>query len=408
MNNYKRKEILISGAGIGGPALAYWLSRHNYMVTIVEKAPAVRTGGYRIDIRGTAVSVIRQMGLLHKIKEEATDMLGSSIVNRDGKRIVNMDDPNLFGMREGDDIEIMRGDLVNILYNITKEDTTYLFNDSIAAINENADGVTVTFKSGAVKNYDLVVAADGLHSKVRKLVFGEEQAFIKNMGASICIFTMSNQFNIDRWELTYHAAGKIINVYSTHNGAEAKVFMMYRSGFETQRYHSIQQQKEAVAQQFNNAGWKADVILQGMYQAKDFYFDILGQVQMNELHKGRVVLLGDAGYCPSPASGQGSSMALVGAYVLAGELAAAGDDYRRGFMNYQEQMKTYVAANQQLGIEVLKEMVPASARQVWFQNRMLRLILALPWREKLIRGMLKKVQKSVTSAANGIRLKAYS
>ncbi|MEO7049702.1 MAG: FAD-dependent oxidoreductase, partial [Ferruginibacter sp.] len=149
------KNILISGAGVGGPALAYWLHRYNYNVTIVEKASAVRKGGYRIDIRGAAVTVVDQMGLLEAIRENATAMLGSSFVNRNGKRTINLDNPDLFGMREKQDVEIMRGDLVDILYRSTKEYTSYVFDESITGISHIVNGVEVTFQNGITKTYDL-------------------------------------------------------------------------------------------------------------------------------------------------------------------------------------------------------------------------------------------------------------
>lgn len=401
------QHILISGGGIAGPALAYWLHQYGFKVTIVEKALAIRKGGYRVDIRGAGVQVVEKMGLLDEVRQHSTTLGGSSMIDNSGKRIVNLDDPDIFGMRQAGDAEIMRGDLVNILYEATKTFTDYIFDDQIEEISQNATGVEAIFKSGAQHKFDFVVAADGLHSGLRNIVFPKQDILIRNLGACLCTFTMPNIFDLKHWELAYQGAGKLLNVYSLAENEDAKVFMLFTVNEQIDDYRNSITQKKIITEKFSGDGWKAKEILEAMHQAPDFYFDTISQVHMNTLSTERVVLIGDAGYCPSPASGQGSSMALVGAYILAGELATAREDYRFAFSAYEREMLPYISVNQELGVQILKEMIPKSKIQVWFQTRILSLILKLPWREQLFRSMLKKVQGNVNRAANAIRLKSY-
>lgn len=407
MAHLQNKSILISGAGIAGQALAYWLHQYGFKVTVVEKAAGIRNAGYRVDIRGAAVKVAAKMGILDDIKQAATAMRGSTLVNSKGKRLVDLADPNIFGMREAGDVEIMRGDLTDLLYQATKNNIEYLFNDAVTGIYQATKNVNVIFKNTEPRTFDLVVGADGLHSAVRNVVFGREHSFIKDMGYYAAIFTMSGSFDLDAWEIAYPAAGKIINVYSTGKNKPAKVFLMFAATTLQYHHQDIQQQKNIVANHFHGEGWRVPEIVEAMHTAGDFYFDSISQVHMERLHRDRVVLLGDAGYCASPASGQGTSLALVGAYVLAGELAAAQGDHHQGFGSYERHMRPFIQKNQQLGITVLKEMVPASKRQILFQAFIMRLMLRLPGREKLFKSMLKETQRAVNEAANEVVLKDY-
>ncbi|WP_183576651.1 FAD-dependent monooxygenase [Mucilaginibacter sp. X5P1] len=404
----QNKNILISGASIAGPALAWWLNKYDFNVTIVEKAPALREGGYRVDIRGAAADIVERMGLMSDIRKVGTALKGSSLVNKKGKTILELDDPNIFGMRQENDAEIMRGNLANILYQATHHNTEYIFNDSITGIFQTGKDVTVTFKNAAPRNFDLVVGADGLHSNVRNIAFGGDHSFVKDLDYYVSICTIPNYFKLDHWEISYPSAGKLINVYSTHRQQEAKAFFMFASPPIKYNYHDIAQQKNILVTHFRDAGWETEKLMQQMHSADDFYFDSVSQVHMDSLSKSRVVLLGDAGYCPSPASGQGTSMALVGAYVLAGELAAANSDHFTAFLKYEWEMKGFIRKNQQLGLSVLKEMIPKSKMQVWFQNTMLRLLTHSPWKNRVLKGILGKIQSDVEDAANAIELKDYA
>ena len=406
-NDIYSKNILISGASIAGPALAWWLNQYGFNVTVVEKAPELRKGGYRIDLRGVATDVAQRMDILNQVKELNTAMRGSSMINAEGKRYADLNDPNIFGMRQDTDVEIMRGELSGILYAETKDETEYIFDNSITALTQTDECVTVTFKHGEQRDFDLVVAADGLRSNVRGLAFDQEKASIDHLGYFISVFSIPNDYNLDHWELNYPAVDKIVNIYSTGKNREAKVLLMFAAPNTNYDHRDIAQQKQMVIDQFKNEGPAISNILEAIHDTPDFYFDAISQVKAESLSNGRVVLLGDAGYCPSPASGQGSSLAMVGAYVLAGELAASFGNHETAFANYESQMRWFVKANQQLGLTVLKDMVPKSKKQLWLQTVMLRLMLKLPGKEKLLRGFLKEMQRSVDEAANAIELKNY-
>ena len=402
----ENKNILISGASIAGPALAFWLNKYGFNVTIVEKTAVLREGGYRVDVRGAAVDVAGRMGLMNKIRESATAMRGSSFINSSGKRLVSMADPDMFGMRQPNDAEIMRGDLSNILYEATKNDVTYIFNDSIADIVQTADDVHVTFKSGRLGTFDLIVGADGLHSSVRNLAFGDSKNFIQNFGYYFAIFSIPNFFGLDHWELSYMAESRVMNVFSTGDNNEAKALFMFACDTSNYNYRDIETQKKALYARYKDDGGEVSKVMNCLAGTSDFYFDSISQVHIDSLSRGRVVLLGDAGYCPSPATGQGTSLALVGAYTLAGELAAASGNYELAFSRYEKNMGGFIAKNQEL-IKGMEQMFPKSKRQVWLQTNAMRLMLRLPWKEKILKGMFKKAQQKVDGAANSIVLKDY-
>lgn len=195
----------------------------------------------------------------------------------------------------------------------------------------------------------MVVAANGLRSNVRKLVFGAHPDFVHHLNYYLAVFTIPNYRNLDHWELSYPALNKIVNIYSTHETGEAKALFMFASPLINYNYKDVEQQKQILLNHFKNEGQEVSTVLGFLDEAHDFYFDSISQVHMEKLHKGRVVLLGDAGYCPSPASGQGTSVALIGAYVLAGELAQASGNYQIAFEAYQKEMQTFIEMNQQLG-----------------------------------------------------------
>ncbi|MCX5377355.1 FAD-dependent monooxygenase [Streptomyces sp. NBC_00091] len=402
MEQVQNKRVLVSGASIAGTTLAYWLLRHGFEPTVVERAPAHREGGYKIDVRGAALEVVKRMGVMEEIRRERTDVQGGSIVTATGKRVASMDG-DTFGGREGEDAEILRGDLGRILYDLTKGEVEYLFDNSVVSLEEGPDGVEVLLESGERRVFDLVVGADGLHSHTRALAFGPEERFVHDLGYYVSIYSVPNHLDLDRWELTYVSPNRTALTYSTAKDTGAKAMFLFASGpLEYDRRDPVAQ-KRLLAEAYAGEGWEVPRLLEAVGDAPDFYFDSLSQVRMDRWSKGRTVLVGDAAYCASPASGQGTSLALVGGYVLAGELAAALGGYEAAFVAYESAMRPFVEANQKLGPANVKHMVMRTKGQVWVQLKMLALMNRLPGKEK----MMAKVLEPIHRAANAITLKEY-
>ncbi|MER6951842.1 FAD-dependent monooxygenase [Nonomuraea sp. NPDC000554] len=387
----KNINVLISGASVAGPALAYWLHRHGFTPTIVERAPALRDGGYAVDFRGEAhLSILRRMGVLADLERARTGMGAMSYVNSAGKPQATMPADLFAG-----DIEILRGDLARVLYDATKEHTEYIFGDSITSLTEDADGVTVTFERTPPRRFDLVIGADGLHSNTRRLTFGPEERFVKHLGLYCAIFTTGNHLGLDHTGHAYRTAGKLVAMYSAHHNTQAKAVFYFASPPLDLDRRDVPQQQAVLAEQFTGNGWQSDRLLRDMRHAPDFYFDTVAQVRMDTWARGRVALVGDAASCPSSLSGMGSGLALVGAYVLAGELAAARGDHRVAFARYEQEMRAYAEGCQKMGDGVAKLMVPGSRFLAAFLNRYYKIMPYLPGKN-MAANMARKAAENIT------------
>jgi 2-polyprenyl-6-methoxyphenol hydroxylase-like FAD-dependent oxidoreductase len=387
------REVLISGAGLAGPALAHQLLRHGFRPTVVERAPALRDGGYKVDIRGAAVEVLKRMGLFTAARAADTGMRHVTYVDRAGRRIARLDADLLMG-RRGDDLEVMRTDLTRILYDATATEAEYVFGDAIATMTEGPDGVDVTFGSGTTRRFAVVVAADGLHSATRRLALGDVP--LRHLGAHIAIFDAPNELGLDREEVFYTEPGRMVFTYATGAGAPAKVGMVFGSAEPTLS-------RAVLPDRFAGMGWQAPRLLDVLRDAPDVYFDSLSQVELPRWSAGRVVLLGDAAHCPSPAAGQGTSMALVGAYLLAGELAAAAGDHRAAFDRYEARLRPYAERNLAFGVKMARDMVPGGRLSVAVRNYGLRTLKYHPLKRQII----ERVTRPLHVAANAIDLPSY-
>ena len=383
----RNRDVLISGAGVAGQALAIWLRRLGFTPVVVERAPAPRDGGQAVDLRGAAIEVARRTGILDAARAARTGTRGMSYVSSAGKRLASLN--GAFGVIDPEDVEIVRGDLVSILYEAARNDVEYIFDDSISSLTDTADGVTVSFERAAPRTFGLVAGTDGLHSRVRGLAFGPESRFIGHLGLYLSVFTIPNEMELDHWQLIYVTPGKSVTVTSARGNREARAIFFFASEPLDYDYRDYGQQQELLAAAFAGAGWEVPRLLTAMREAPDFYFDSVSQVRMDSWSAGRVTLVGDAGYCPTPLTGLGTSLALVGAYVLAGELAAADGDHHVAFARYEQITRPYVTRGQQLPPGGIRAYAPGSATAIALRTASMRWMSRWPIRNLLARQFTK-------------------
>ena len=348
-------DILVSGASVAGATAAYWLAHHGHSVTVVERYPGLRPGGQAIDVRGPALTVLERMMLRAAADHRRTRIRGASVVDSDGNELSrDTESTPTGGLIANPDIELLRDDLIELLYEATQLKVEYLFDDSIESLDDDGTAVAVTFERAATRDFGLVIGADGLHSNVRQLVFGPEEQFIDRLGTHAAIFTVPNFLDLDYWQTWHYGDKTMAGIYSARNNTEARAMVGFMDTDLKIDYRDTEAQFAELEKRMADDGWIRPQLLEYMRTAPDFYFDEMSQIKMDRWSKGRVTLVGDAGYCCSPLSGQGTSVALLGAYILAGELAQAiqaGDDYELGFTNYQKEFQDYVKRNQWLVVD---------------------------------------------------------
>ncbi|MEV6846909.1 FAD-dependent monooxygenase [Actinoplanes sp. NPDC051411] len=381
-------RVLISGAGVAGPALAYWLVRRGFDVTVVERAPELRTAGYKVDVRGAGTEVLRKMGLLKAAQAADTGMRRITYVKKNGRPLAALPADLLMG-RRGDDLEIMRWDLSRLMHDATRDDVDYVFGDTITSINDR----DVTFEQRKPQEFDYVVGADGLHSVTRRLSMGEVP--LRHLGAYISIFTVPNTLGIEREEFMYFRPERLAFAYAMEPAQPARVGLTFASPELDFDRRDVAAQKAMLHEAFAGTGWRVDEFLAGMDRTDDFYFDSLSQVELPAWSKGRVALLGDAAYCPAPASGQGSSLALVGAYVLGRHLGEPG-----GLAEYERRMRPYVEKNMAFGRKMAKDMVPGGRLSIAVRSYGMRTLKYHPRKEQVI----DRILAPMLDAANAIEL----
>lgn len=340
-------KILVIGAGIAGPAVCYWLKRFGFSSSLIEKYTSIRKGGQPLDVRGIATHLAREMGIYEQISQKRTRIKSGRFLDASGK-VLHEEHGEKFGFRQDDEVEILRGDLVEILMS-TIADIPCYFNRSIQSIQQNNDHVTVHFKEGKVEHYDLVIGADGIHSTIRSMVFDENEYQLIHLDAYLSTFTIPNYLNLKHIELACEANRKWLSINSDNDPAIARAGFMFHSQHKMKDIRDEREQKQFLCDTFRDFGWEAQNILNRMSESDDFYFDAITQVKMNSWTKGRIALVGDAAYCASPLSGQGNNLAFVGAYILAGELKAAKGNYMQAFTRYNTLLRPFVDANQEFG-----------------------------------------------------------
>lgn len=331
-------KILISGAGIGGPALAAWLGRNGFEVTVVEKAPALRPGGQAVDFKGaTHRDVLTRMGILDEVYAHQTTKTEWCLIDADEqiKAVI----PGEF---LGGDVEISRGDLSAIVYRKSAEIAEYVFDDEITAMRQSAAGVEVEFARGASQRFDLVVGADGVHSPVRRLAFGPEHEHVEYLGYYYAL--ASGPVAVPGLETRRPDGRAVAYAYNTPGrlavlgGQKAPNLFVFKAEQADYDRADTASQRRFLETHLAGAGWRVDQMLEACREAPDFYLDALARTRMTSFCRGRVALLGDAGYA-NTLGGFGSGLALIGAYVLAGELTAARGDYAAALAAYDERMR---------------------------------------------------------------------
>jgi 2-polyprenyl-6-methoxyphenol hydroxylase-like FAD-dependent oxidoreductase len=343
-------RVLISGASIAGPGLAFWLNRYGWETTVIERAPAFRDGGQNIDVRGAAREVLRRAGLEDAAREATTGERGTRFVGDAGETIAEfpVSDSETDGATA--EVEILRGDLARILIDATEGATTYRYGDHITGIDDDGERVLVSFADGDDEAFDLVIAADGIRSSTRELAFPGE-AVTRSLGLEMTYLTIPrDDADVPWWQWYSGVGGRSVTLRPDRHGTTRAVLTEVTSdrgdGVVPAR-RDLDAQRRHLRNRFVGLPWQTNRILEHLDDSDDVYYESIGQVRTPRWASGRVALLGDAAWCASPVSGMGTSLSIVGAYVLAGELAAH-VHHRDAFQGYERMMRPYVEQAQSL------------------------------------------------------------
>jgi 2-polyprenyl-6-methoxyphenol hydroxylase-like FAD-dependent oxidoreductase len=395
-------NILIIGAGCAGPAFAHLIEKTNprHKITVIERFSSLRTGGQQLDLKREGIDIAREMGLIAPFKEVVVNETGMTLVDKNGKSLMRfgVNDSSTGGTTNlTNEYEIMRGDIVKVFYEGSlserqkldatgeKEGSlTYRFGTTVTHLDQTDRGTTVTFSDGQKAHYDLVVAADGQGSRTRRMAFGDKinTECFKSISIHAAYFDIPrSDFGDNDARIYFGSGGRMV---MTRTGDRSRTQVYFFLMMDPERHErmkpvhklSIGEQKDAWAEIYRDAGWDCKSFVDGMMTTKDFYATELGQVHMPQLHTGRVVLLGDAGYCPTPFTGMGTTLSLIGSHILAGELAKHGDDVDAALQAYHEQMQRPLEMYQRLGIAGSK-LYPSSKLGISIANNILWLLSSL-------------------------------
>jgi len=358
-------NVLISGAGIAGLTLGYWLGRAGSRVTIVERAAGQRSSGSPVDVRGQAADVASRMGILGRLRELTTCVDGMRFVDASGRVAARV--ATQAGARR--DVEIARGDLVGVLHEACLDGVELLYHDAIRSIAQDRDGVDVAFDVAPARRFDVVVGADGLHSGVRRLVFGPEERFVRHAGLYVSTLPLARAFDgVDHDIAMFNAPGRSATIHPARNKPLA-AFIFWHEAVAGLGHRDVEDQRRIVWETYRGDGWHVPALLEEMRAADDLYFDSVSRVTVPSWSCGRVVLVGDAASCVS-LLGDGSTLAIIGAHSLASALAAA--DYGRAFRMYEARHRSMVEAKQRLMPLAARLLVPRTRAGIRVRNVALR------------------------------------
>jgi 2-polyprenyl-6-methoxyphenol hydroxylase-like FAD-dependent oxidoreductase len=367
-------RVLISGAGIAGPTLAYWLLQHGFEPTLVERAPRLRTGGYVIDFWGVGYDLAERMGLLPALTTAGYRVKEVRMVGRDGQRVSGFSADVFARATNGRYLSVPRGELAACIYRAIEDRVETLLGESVTRIEENGQAARVSFDHAEPREFDLVIGADGLHSNTRRLVFGAQAQFEKYLGYKVAAFEVSG----------YRPRDELVYVMYTQVGQQVARFAMrddrtmflfvFRDREADSGGGDVLAQKARIRERFRDSGWECAKILDALDSSEGLYFDRVSQIRMDRWAKGRVCLVGDAAACVSLLAGQGSALAMVEAYVLAGELKASGGSYQKAFEKYQERLQPFLAMKQQSALRFADSFAPSSGLGLFLRNQAMKLL----------------------------------
>ncbi|PMD92499.1 FAD-binding monooxygenase [Siphonobacter sp. BAB-5405] len=370
----QKQKVLIAGASIAGPTLAYWLHQYGFEVTLVERATSLRLGGQSIDVNGPARKIARLMGIEEEIRAANTGELGTHWVDKSNQ--VKASFPREGAGSLTQELEIVRGDLVTILYEHTKEHVTYRFDDQISHLQQDDQQATVTFASGSTESYDLVIAADGIRSKTRQLMFGDEPVF-NYLGLCTAYLTIAKTETDPNWARWYTADDSRVLLLRPDRQGTTRASFSFLVPEEAYNQLDRANKKAILIERLAGAGWEADRLAQEVEKSEDIYLDGVGQIKAPRWSLNRFAMVGDAAYCPGPITGKGTTLAMVGAYILAGELATH-PQYADAFARYERIMRPYVESVQKLPPGVPRLAYPKTALGVSVVNTVMGILASEP------------------------------
>ncbi|MEU4415628.1 FAD-dependent monooxygenase [Nocardia salmonicida] len=378
-------HVLVSGGGIAGNAVALQLLRNGIRTTVVERAAVPRPGGQAVDLRGPSKEAAQRMGLMAGIAEYQLDERGMSYIDGDGEIYARMAMEDFDGRGAVAEIEITRGDLNQVLLDaLATADNgrlDYRYGEWIDELVQDDAGVDVTFASGSTERFDLVIGADGIHSATRRLVFGPEEKFSTNLGGYGAFFTMPKPADVEPgWFSMRLVPGAMLGIRPDADPATAKAIITVRTEVDPALRRDTDAQRALIVEAIGDAGWHAPAVLAAMDSTPDFYFDEIARVDVPELSIGRVTLIGDAGYCGSPLTGMGTAMAIVGAYVLAAEIAATPHDLTGAQQRYQDKISPFLDKAKEIPGGGMAMMIPKSALLTRLAKANVRLMMSRPMR----------------------------
>ena len=382
----QKRSVLISGIGIAGPALAYWLARYGFEITLVDKAPRLRTGGYVVDFWGRGFDLAEKMGILPEIKRVGYDVQELRLVDVGGRPVGGFSVDVFRSATNGRYVSIPRSQLAKIIYQKIEGYCEIIFGDSIREIEQKERGVGVSFERTEPRRFDMVIGADGLHSVVRKLVFGKQELFEKYLGYSVAAFTVNGYRPRDEdVYVSYSLPEKQVARFAMRDDQTMFLFVFAdpKGDYTEQPFINP---KDILRAEFGDAGWECPQILAAMKSCGDIYFDRVSQIRMETWSRGRVSLVGDAAFCPSLLAGQGSALAMIGAYVLAGELSTAAGQPEKAFKSYERQLRPFIAGKQDAAVKLSGSFVPKTRSGIFFRNQVTK-AFKLPFVAELVMGL---------------------